>query len=326
LRNTKVGIFSPASATHAKTSARFQRAYTYLVEKGLYLMMGSLIYEKYLYCSGNIEERADELNNLIYSDCDYLFASIGGLNSASILPLIDYCYLIDNPKIFIGNSDVTSILSAVYTKAKLSSYYYMTLLPAFGEIGFFLEENYKYFKQIILNKPTSYNYKMPSFWTDEWINWEKFEREKKRHSNKWLPLSYGKTEAILVGGNFSTLVKLCGTPFLFDFTDKILFLEDTQIDASTLESNIMIFEQNGVFKKIRGLILGKCELYDDMGTELCFSEWFVSFIKRYSFPILGEFDCGHTHPCLPLLIGGNYLLDINSNTCKLSLREKGVVL
>lgn len=317
--NYKIGIFSPAASTH--NSQRFLRAKQFLLNKGLEIVQGSLTLCKYFYCSGSIKERANELNSLLKSDCDILYATIGGLNSASILPLINYELLQKSPKIFIGNSDISSVLSAVYTKTHQVCYYFMTMLPAFGEIGQFLEENYSYFHDIVLKRVDYYKYIAPKQWTDDWINWEEYEREKKVNSNYWLPLSGGRVEGVLVGGNFSTLVKLCGTEYLFDFSDKILFLEDTLVDASTVESNMATFIQNGIFDKIKGLIICKCEKYDDLGTGKNFSEWIYSFLDKYDFPVLGEFDCGHTHPCLPLLIGGNYIMDVSKTNMEVILNN-----
>ena len=319
-KRIKIGVFSPAAST--RKSRRYLRAFNFLSEHDLDIIEGDLIQNNYHYCSGTIEERARELNLLIHSDCDILYATIGGLNSASLLPLINYDFLKTNPKIFVGNSDISSILSALYTKARQGCYYFMTLIPAFGEFGYFLDENYRLFCDLILKGSNRYDYVIPELWTDDWVNWDEYEREKVVNRNKWLSLSHGKTEGILVGGNFSTLVKLCGTQYLYDFTDKILFLEDTSINAAELESNVAIFKQNGVFDKIKGLIICKCEKYNDLGTGKKFSEWFANFLSEYSFPILGEFDCGHTHPCLPMLIGGNYVLEVSKSKTGVYLRNE----
>ena len=46
-------------------------------------------------------------------------ASIGGNNTNSILPYIDYEYLKKHPKIIIGYSDTTALLLGIYAKTVL---------------------------------------------------------------------------------------------------------------------------------------------------------------------------------------------------------------
>lgn len=49
-------------------------------------------------------------------------ASIGGNNTNSILPYIDYAYLKKHPKIIIGYSDTTALLLAIYAKTGLITF------------------------------------------------------------------------------------------------------------------------------------------------------------------------------------------------------------
>ena len=49
-------------------------------------------------------------------------------------------------------------------------------------------------------------------------------------------------------------------------TGDILFIEDSLKDIATIEKSFSLLKLNGVFDKISGIILGKHELFDDMGT------------------------------------------------------------
>lgn len=85
--------------------------------------MGSYTEKKDNYRSGTIQERAQEFNQLLYNeDVQILMASIGGNNTNSILPYIDYEYLKKHPKIIIGYSDVTALLLAIYAKTGLITF------------------------------------------------------------------------------------------------------------------------------------------------------------------------------------------------------------
>jgi muramoyltetrapeptide carboxypeptidase len=53
----------------------------------------------------------------------------------------------------------------------------------------------------------------------------------------------------LVGGNLALIYALLGTPYSFDFRDKILFIEDIGENFYALDRMIMSLELAGVFKK-----------------------------------------------------------------------------
>ena len=80
---------------------------------GYQLKTGALSGQSDGYRSGSIEERAEELNALIRNpDVRCIMSTIGGSNSNSLLPYIDYEALTRDPKIIIGYSDATAILLA----------------------------------------------------------------------------------------------------------------------------------------------------------------------------------------------------------------------
>ena len=68
-----------------------------------------------------------------------IMATIGGMNSNSILPYIDYEAFKRNPKIIIGYSDVTAILLAIYAKTGINTYYGPALVASFGELPPFVD-------------------------------------------------------------------------------------------------------------------------------------------------------------------------------------------
>jgi muramoyltetrapeptide carboxypeptidase len=51
-------------------------------------------------------------------------STIGGMNSNSILPYIDYDSFRKDPKIIIGYSDVTAILFGIYAMTGISTFFW----------------------------------------------------------------------------------------------------------------------------------------------------------------------------------------------------------
>jgi muramoyltetrapeptide carboxypeptidase len=65
----------------------------------------------------------------------------------------------------------------------------------------------------------------------------------------------------------------------------------------------------GLFDKVAGIILGKHEQYDDLGTGKRPLDLLLEQLDGLDIPILAEFDTYHTHPMHPLAIGKQVKLD-----------------
>ena len=147
-----IGIFSPSSPITYSCPRRFERAKKYLQEKGFNIIEGNLTRKHDFYRSGSIKERAEELNELIINpEVKCIMSTIGGMNSNSILPYLDYEAFKKNPKIIIGYSDVTAILLAIYAQTGISTYYGPALVASFGEIPPFVNYTFKYFKEVTMD-------------------------------------------------------------------------------------------------------------------------------------------------------------------------------
>jgi len=106
-------------------------------------------------------------------------STIGGMNSNSLLPYIDYEAFKKNPKIIIGYSDVTAILLAIYEQTVINTYYGPALVVSFGELSPFVDSTYRYFKEVAMDKTKiPYVFEIPQYWTDEYVNWETQDRSK----------------------------------------------------------------------------------------------------------------------------------------------------
>lgn len=180
-RGDKIGFFSPSSPITAIVPTRF--------------------------------ERAKELNILLRDpEIKCIISTIGGLNSNSLLPYIDYEAFKKNPKIIIGYSDVTAILLGIYAKTGITTFYGPALVASFGEFPPFVEETFSYFEDILIKKSNlPYQYKKPEFWTDEMIDWKQQDRSKILLKNEWITLKEGKVTGRVIGGNLSTIMGFWGS-------------------------------------------------------------------------------------------------------------------
>lgn len=128
----------------------------------------------------------------------------------------------------------------------------------------------------------------------------------------------------LVGGNLSLIYALLGTPFSFDFRDKILFIEDIGEHFYALDRMLMSLDLAGVFGKIKGLIIGGMT---NMGEKDTNPEYENSFdimaykivsdrVNKYDFPVFYSFPNGHIFENYPIVIGGEIRINIENDTEK----------
>lgn len=312
-----VAVFSPSSPATATAKSRYTRAKQYLEDKGFTVLEGSLTGKQDFYRSGSIRERADELNELIRNPkVKCIMAAIGGMNSNSLLPYIDYEALKRNPKIIIGYSDITALLLGIYAKTGITTYYGPAIVASFGELSPYVDETYRFFENVVMGKEKA-PYKMPTpeYWTDEFIDWKTQDRSKKPNANQLITVVSGMITGRVIGGNLNTMLGIWNTEYMPAIKDgDILFIEDSLKDAADIERSFALLKISGVFDKIGGLILGKHELFDDMKTGKKPYEILQEVMGDVSFPILAEFDCCHTHPMLTMPIGCIAELDATNQT------------
>lgn len=315
-----IGIFSPSSPITYTVPKRFHRAKAYLEAKGFKIIEGALTGKYDYYRSGTIKERADELNQLIRNpEVKCIMSTIGGMNSNSILPYIDYEAFRENPKIIIGYSDVTAILLGIYAKTGISTFYGPALVASFGEFPPFVDYTYEYFKDMLIeDKSLPYEFLMPEYWTDEYIDWSQQDREKEKRKNQWITVYEGIARGRLIGGNLNTMMGIWGSPYMPEIKEgDILFIEDSLKDAATVERSFSLLKLNGVFDKVSGIILGKHELFDDMKTGRKPYEILLEVLGERKLPFIADFDCCHTHPMLTLPIGVEVELDATNKKVRM---------
>lgn len=319
-----IGVFSSSSPISATVPVRYERGIKYLESKGFRIQNGNLYGKKDFYRSGTIKERAEEFNNLLYDDgIQILMASIGGNNTNSILPYIDYEYLKKHPKIIIGYSDTTALLLVIYAKTELVTFYGPAAASSFGELPPFVDWTFESFDAVLRGVEVPYSYEKPLFWTDEFINWSEQSRSKEQRANDWICVREGMCLGRLIGGNLNTMEGFFGTEYMPEIKKgDILFIEDSLKDACTIERSFSLLKLAGVFEKAGGIILGKHEKFDDNGTGRLPYEIMLEVIGDIHVPILADFDCCHTHPMLTMPIGCKVLLDATNK--RVVLMEEGV--
>ena len=166
------------------------------------------VLSEYGYFAGPDQERADELMDMFArEDVDAIWCVRGGYGSIRILDLLDYQVIRQNPKAFIGYSDITAIHTAIYQESGLVTFN--------GPVGTsdFNKFSRRSVRKVLMEPGEEYKYP--------------YKREKQTRENPEYDrytLSGGMAEGELIGGNISVLDSIIGTRFEPDFENKLVYL------------------------------------------------------------------------------------------------------
>lgn len=314
-----IGVISPSSPVAAFCPRRLQRGVEELENHGFRVKLGKHTSERYKHTAGTIRQRIEDLHTMFADDAvKAIFCTIGGLNSNQLLEHIDYSLIKAHPKIFMGFSDITALLNAIYTKTGLVTYLGPAILPQFGEFGGMLPFTWEYLEKVLMN--TNNVRIMPSEeWTDEFTPWDKEDnRPRVMKPNDGIKiLKSGNASGIMVGGNIGTFLLLNGTTYIPSLKDVILCVEEDEVETpATIDRFFIQLRHIGAFSKIKGMLIGRFNSKVGFKKEDALEEIVLAATEGFDFPILYDLDFSHTDPMITIPIGGR---------CEMNAGEKSVV-
>ena len=117
-----IGLVNPAGPTYHAMDLDIVEEI--LAALGLNVKRGRHLMDRYGYLAGRDEDRAADVNAMFADPAvDAIFAVRGGWGCNRILHLIDYDLIRRSPKIFMGYSDITSLLLALYARAGVVTFH-----------------------------------------------------------------------------------------------------------------------------------------------------------------------------------------------------------
>lgn len=308
-----VGVIAPSGPAHSIYRARYETGLSTLQRLGFRVIEGSLAGKRghQGYRTGSPGDRARELMELFVDpQVRAVVATIGGLNSASLIPYLDFGKIRDNPKVFCGYSDVTALHMAIWTQSRLSTFYGPAVVPSFGEpLPGFSETQDSFLDATMRHLSGARELAPPSRWSNQAprfadpLSLDAGSRTW-REDRGWTTLVPGvAADGPVICANLNTLVSLAGTIYFPDLTGRILAIEEMAAPFSRLERNLRHLQLLGVFERLAGLIVSKPEMPDSEGAPFSEEELVAEIVGRPNYPVVTNFDCGHTHPMLTIAQG-----------------------
>lgn len=278
----KVGIVACSNGLDENNIIKMKELETTLNSIGLKTEFSDKIYKKIAASSRTGKERADILMKFFQdSSINAIFDVSGGDLANGVLDYLDFEIIKNNAKPFFGYSDLSVILNSVYSKTCMKTYLY--------QIRNLIEINKN--KQIEEFKDTfmSNGNKLLTF------------------KHEWIQGNF--MEGIVVGGNIRCFLKLSGTEYMPDFQDKIIFLESLSGDVSKMTTYLTQYKQIGVFKKVKGIILGS---YTEMEKEKYspnIEEIIKEVVNNPNMSIAKTREIGHGKDSKCIIIGGRIKME-----------------
>lgn len=274
-----VGIVSLAGAINDDRD-KIESAKKYFESKGLNVKLSKNIYDSNRYLAGDDEVKISELEHFFADpEIDIIINARGGYGSIRLINRIDYEIIKNNPKPFIGFSDITALLLMIYKRTGIVTYHGPMVISDFADIAPFTEE---FFNKAINNEKL------------EFAGTTIYQR--------------GRAEGIIWGGNLATVVSLCGQDFLPN-EDFIFFTEDLNEPVYKIDRMFQQLINIHKFRdKCKGIVLGDFLDVDN-------TEWLEGFFKdlasNTNIPVISGFKITHGQEKITIPIGKNCVLHDN---------------
>jgi muramoyltetrapeptide carboxypeptidase len=317
----KIMIISPADSLFFLSSEMQSIAQKRFQDLDLELVFSKNSYEVDEFDSSSIESRVEDLHQaFLDTGIKGVFASYGGYNSNQLLRYIDWEIIKNNPKIFVGYSDITALQNAIFAKTGLITYS-GPLYSNFAQKLYF-DYTLDYIKKsLFLNEEYSV---LPSeSWSDD--NWYKNQDNRELIPNSgWLIVNEGEAEGTILGGNLCTFNLLQGTEYFPNITDSILFIEDdSEASLGLFERDLQSLIHLPNFDAVKGIVIGRFQkeskVEDDLLIKVIKSK---KELNNIPVPVIANIDFGHTDPKITFPIGGKAKLSVKDNKSSLKLSSQ----
>jgi muramoyltetrapeptide carboxypeptidase len=265
------------------------------------------ILDRDLYFAGSARRRARELEEMFeHDDVRAIICARGGYGTNYLLQELDLARLRRHPKIFVGYSDITTLLTWFTSAAGLVTFH-----------GPMVTKDFAVPEGVHL---ASWNAALAA--ASAWeLNFPVGSQVK--------ALLEGHAEGTLYGGCLSMLVASLGTSYEIDTRDSILFMEDVAARPFQVDRMLMQLKLAGKLEGVRGIIFGEMLDCAPPGVALDYTleEVVTRVLRDLHIPVAYGLGSGHvTRENITLPLGVRCKLEANKDVVRLQLLESSVAL
>jgi muramoyltetrapeptide carboxypeptidase len=298
-----IGVSAPASPQDARSEVL--RGVEWWESKGYRVKLSAGIYDRDDYVAGDARRRGEELTELFADpEVDVVQTLQGGYGSAQAIPHIDFGVVAENPKPFVGFSDITALHTVILSKTGLATVY------GNGLAGVGDPETTDFSRKRLLQVlDGTADTEVPRDPDDPYVR----------------AIAGGSATAPLVGGCLWLVMQTMGTPWEIDLDGAIFFFEDVKAPPYYVDGFLTQLRHAGKLDGIVGVVVG--EMKDcDWGDQREASDWARSRsledvleeqLGSLGVPVLYKLPLGHGKHLASIPLGVRYTLDADRRTLTL---------
>jgi len=266
-----IGIISPASPIEEKYKDSFDKGVNVLKNLGYNIKIGRHALKQNGYLAGSDEQRASDLMEMFMDkNINAIICSRGGYGSERLLRYLDFETIAKNPKIFAGYSNISILLNIFSQYAGFITFHSPMIINFDGSSDEYNTKNF-------INTISLYQ--------------SKFVLGKKAEGKCQSKYRY-KASGPLLGGNLTTIIGTIGTKYEIKTENSILFLEEVNEQAYSIDRMLTLLKNTGKLELCRGFILGDfTNCLDSSGKSI--RDVINDIIIPLGKPVILSFRCGH---------------------------------
>lgn len=281
-----IGVISP-SRPISNIKKEIETGISALKQLGFKVVKGKNVDNKFFYSAGTPAERVSDIHEMFANpEVKAIICATGGSSANQLLELIDFELIKNNPKIFMGYSDITVLLLSMHKKSKTPVFYG----PTMYEMGKIDSDAKEFLFKMLDGKESEF-----------------------RYPSEMKIIQPGCANGILIGGLLSRFNSLIGTDNIPDFNGKIIFLEEVSTSPAMLDFNLQSLRLLGAFEKISGMVIGhlsECEDKKYPEDNRPIEDIVLERTAGFDFPIIKVEYFGHDiDNFYPLPIGSEARID-----------------
>ncbi len=312
----KVGIVSPSWGGPSVYPHIYENGLSVLRSLGLEIKEFPTARADDRFLADNPRARAADINDAFADpEVKAIFASIGGDDAIRILPFLDREVIKGNPKILMGYSDTTTLLTFI-NQLGLVTFNGPSVMAGFSQAAALPETFIQHVKALLFSPEEEYEYLSFGVYCDGYLDWRDVGNVGKTRGLKadggWRFIQgAGVVTGKLFGGCIEVLEVINGTPFWPSkefWQGKVLFLETSEEKPSIQRVKRMLrnYGMQGIFTQVEAVLFGRARDYSD-SEKLEFDQMILDVIRgefgRTELPIVSNVDFGHTDPQFILPLG-----------------------
>ena len=221
-----IGVVAPGATVE---EAAVRTGTRVLEQAGYRVRVGASVAKQAGYLAGSDADRlADLVGMFTDRDVRAVVAARGGYGSGRLLPLFDPAIARQYPKIFVGYSDLTFLLTQLVQRAALVAFHGPMIADLDTNV-----DGAAALLRLLSGDRSGWNMAAGAI------------------------VQPGTAEGVIVGGCLSIVVAALGTPYALDTAGRLLFLEDVNEKPYRIDRMLTQLRQAGKLDDVAGVIFGE---------------------------------------------------------------------